>query len=335
MIKRRATLEDIAKHLNLSKATVSNAISGKRHTSAKTVEKVKAAAKKLGYRTNIIAQSLRTKSLNLVGVTVPDITEPYQAILVRKIEQELKKYGVEILLGSYYFDTDEERRIVDTFQKLMVRGILSVTGLSDTNEVYERASLEMPIVFINRDPGDCRIPAVLNDNRRMSFDAVDYLVSKGHRRIAHLTIPFENFITLKLRAEGYVEALERRGIEYDPDMLIIDNKIRLHEIETSLHLADRIKKMNVSALYVVSDYVAVGLIKGLVNVGMTIPRDISILSTNNTDYCLVTSPTISSIDLTPGLMVRKAVEMLLTGETENEKPKKVFIPHKICERGSS
>jgi LacI family transcriptional regulator len=333
--RRKPTLGDIAELLNISKATVSNALSGNRYVSPKTIKLVRKASKQLGYQVNIIARGLRTRTTNIVGVTVPDITEPFHGLLVHHVEEKLKEYGLEMLLGSYYFDLNEELRLIETFQRLMVRGIIAISGLDNNTVKYQDLSQGISTVFLERDPLNYAISAVIPDHRRISIDAVDFLVSRGHRKIAHLTIPFENFHTLKLRAEGYIEGLKKNGIEFDKSLLFIEPSIRLHEIQTAIQLADRIKETGASAVYVVSDYVAIGLVKGIVFSGLRVPEDISILSVTNVDYSMITSPSITSIDLSARWSAKRAVKMLLELKPEETiQAKRIFSPHKIIERES-
>jgi LacI family transcriptional regulator len=333
--KTPVTLEEIANILNLSKATVSNALTGNRHVSAETVHRVREACSKYGYRANSLARGLRTKKTNVIGVTVPDVTEPFYSILVRHVEEELKALGYRILLGSYYFDVQEEQRIVETYQDLMVDGLIAIAGLSETDEVYETLADQLPIVFLDRKAELEEVSSVVADHKQIGVDCVDYLVSKGHKRIVHLTIPFGDFRTAELRAEGFKEALRNSGLQAQEPSIIVEPSIRLNEIPTSIAMAERISHTGASAVFAVSDYVAVGLLKGFSTVGMRVPEDISILSVTNTDYCLVTSPTLTSVDLSPAQSARVAVELMVARLSGgDEEAKSVVVPHHIVERES-
>ena len=336
-MKRKATitLGEIAEMLELSKATVSNALTGNRYVSPSTVKKVREISEKYGYRANHLARGLRTRKTNVIGITVPDITEPFYSSMVRYVEEELKARGYTILLGSYNFDYEEEKRIAETFQGFMVDGMIVIAGLNETDEFYGELSADLPIVFLDRYVEDKRIYSVVADHRQIGIDAVDYLVGKGHRKIIHLTIPFGDFRTAELRAQGYAEGLAMHGLEKQNSTILVEPSMRLNEIPTSIAIAKRISRLKATAVFAVSDYVAIGLLKGLSSLGVKIPEEVSILSVTNTNYCLVTSPTLTSISLSPVESTQKAVEILLNLlSPKRRRPESVTVAHSIVERES-
>jgi LacI family transcriptional regulator len=333
--KSRITLDDIANRLKISKSTVSNALTGNRYVSPRTAFRVREFCRQYGYRGNVLARGLRTQKTNIIGITVPDITEPFYSSLVRQVEEELKTVGYQILLGSYDFNDDEERKIIETFEDMMVDGLIVIAGLNGTDEVYGNLTTRFPVVFLDRKSNDDRVVSVVADHRQIGLDAVNYLVAKGHRNMVHVTIPFRDFRTAELRAQGYRQGLARHGLEDGGSTILIEPTLRLHEIPTSIELAKRISQLEVSAVFAVSDYVAIGLIKGLSALGKRIPEDISILSVTNTNYCLVTSPTLSSFDLSPEDSSRQAVDLMLksiSGVTD--KQYSIAMPHRLVERES-
>ena len=111
--------------------------------------------------------------------------------------------------------------------------------------------------------------------------------------------------------------------------------MRLDEIPTSIAIAERINRLKATAVFAVSDYVAIGLLKGLSSLGVKIPEEVSILSVTNTNYCLVTSPTLTSISLSPVESTKKAVKILLKLlSAKGHKPESITVPHSIVERES-
>jgi LacI family transcriptional regulator len=327
------TIGDIAKSLNISRSTVSNAITGTRYVSEKTKRRVFEACRRLNYKPNVFAQGLRTKKTNIIGVTVATVSEPYLGQLVRNVEEELKKVNYHMFMGSYYFDTEEELKLIEGLERYMVDGIIAISGTDETNEVYERIATRIPVVFVSRQPGRYEIPRVCVDDRQLGIDAIDYLVSMGHSRIAYLTIPNENFGTLRSRQEGYIEGLRRNGIPYDANLILIDDNMRLNEIRTSIAVAKTVEAVGVTAVFVVSDYIAVGLLKGLSMIGIEVPAQLSILSVTNIDYCLITTPQLSSFDLSPKKASVEAVSLIhkMQSDVRSQHPH-VVIPHKLVER---
>ena len=313
--KAPTTLEDIARYLHISRATVSNALSGNRPVSAATKKRVEEACVRLGYRMNTLARSLRTSRTKIIGVTVPDILEPFLAVLVRDVEVELKRHGYEMLLGSYFFDSDEELRILQTFQSLMVEGILAVSGRDDTLPAYRDLARQIPTVFLERDPIGEPISSVGSDTFSQGEEAVDYLAARGHTRMAHLTIEYSNFRILKDRAEGFLHGLRKHGLPADESHVIVVPRILTHEIDYTLEYTrevyQRLQQMSATAVFVVSDYVAIALVKGLTSMGVAVPHDLSLVSVTNTPFVALTTPTITSFDLSPQVGARDAVDILM------------------------
>lgn len=339
MKRQRVTLADVARHLNISRATVSNALNGNRYVSPRTKERVQEACKQLGYRVNALAQGLRTNKTRIIGVTVPDIQEPFLGSLVRNVEIELKEYGYEMLLGSYFFDTKEEERILRTFEALRLDGIVAISGLDNTLSAYTSIAAEIPVVFLERNALGARISSVLLDSFQFGVDAVSYLYGHGHRRIAYLTIEYDNFRILKDRYLGYVEGLKRHSLPYSDDLVIKRSNLLLHEIEYTLsdirELYEHLVANGVTAVLVVSDYVAVALIKGLTSIGVRVPQDVSILSVTNISYGTVTTPTLSTYDIAPQNGAHEAVGLLMKMQTlQRRRVQKIYLPHTLVERES-
>jgi LacI family transcriptional regulator len=331
----KPSIADIAHTLGLSQATVSNALTGHRHVSPATAKRVLQLARELGYEGNAIARGLRMQSTKTVGIIVPDITEPYVATVVRHLEQELKRLGYQMLLGSYYFDTAEERKILARLRSFMVDGIISVSGPETNDRYYGEVSKSLPVVFVERVSHSHNLPMIGNDHRAIAASAVDFLYQRGHRRIVHLTIPYEHFSNVRLRAEGFLEGLARNGLEASKSRILVDSRIRLHEVTTSLEIAKTVKKCDATAVFVVSDYVAVGLVKGLSKLNVKIPEEISVMSITNVDYGLVTTPTITSIELFPNDVAKSAAEtimLMISGKPIDAV--RSAIPFKIVERES-
>jgi DNA-binding LacI/PurR family transcriptional regulator len=122
------------------------------------------------------------------------------------------------------------------------------------------------------------------------------------------------------------------GLSIDPSLLIIEPSIRMNEIRKSIQLSTKVRNSKATAVFVVSDYVALGLIRGLEALGIRIPEDISILSVNNTDYCLVTTPPLTSIDLSPRRASRQAVRLLVDMNLNGLKYSQIEVPCSIIQR---
>lgn len=185
-----------------------------------------------------------------------------------------------------------------------------------------------------RDPADYRVSSVVPDFYECGRSAARYLASKGHKRIAHLAIRNDNFLILQKEEAGYRDALRECGLPFDPSLLIVEPAILLNEIRASLKVPQRIIDTGATAVYVVSDYVAIGLVKALQELNVRIPQDISILSVSNVDHCLVTTPMLTSIDLSSSKSVEKAVGLLMKMQSDPTRISHIRVPFTIIERQS-
>jgi LacI family transcriptional regulator len=330
-------LDDIARALGISKATVSNALTGNRYVSQKTIQRVHEACSRYGYTVNYLAQSLRTRTTRTIGVTVPNISEPLISTILHYVEQNLKKRGYEMLLGSYYFDPKEEIRLLGTFRRMRVDGILAVSGQDDMEERYLEAAAAVPVVFLERDPGDLPISCVMTDYYKSGVEIVRFLRSKGHSRIGYLTIRYDNFRKLKHRLDGYLDELKRTDGNGARPIVIEEPRLIMHEVDSTLKLASRLRQRihesGATAMHVVSDYIAVSLVKAFSDLGVRIPGELAMIGFGNVDYCRVCTPRLSSFDPDARKLGARAVSVLLDLINKTVTgPVREYVPFSIVER---
>ena len=332
----RITLATIAQEVGLSKATVSRVLSGqaaKHKIRPETEQMVFDSAKRLGYSYKhklFKPEALRSQTLGLV---VPDMSHYFLAQLARTIVVKAKESGLRVLVMDSMEDTQTE---VDALQSLLERdidGLLILPVGKEWEHIQQLAHRGAPLVVIDRVvPGiDCHSVGV--DNYQGTFDAVDYLIERGHRRIACLQRLPHSWIN-EQRLRGYREAHHQRGLAIDESLIMgeqFGQRNGYLETKKLLQREDR-----PTAIFALSHLVTLGALRALTEHGLTVPEDMSLIGFDdlpNSEYyahhiTMVTQPITE--------MALAAVDLLLDEmNSQTRKPAmSVRLPTQLVRRNS-
>jgi len=336
--KKVPSIKDVAAEAGVSISTVSSVINQNKFVSEEREARVKEAIKKLEYRPNIIARGLRTKSTRAVGVILPDIAQPFFAQVIRGMEESARTRGYTLILGCSFYDIEEEERQINILMNQFVDGIIFFCGYDSHDHIRQVYDSGIPVVVTDREIGNTLIPSVLIDNAQSMEMVIDYLAGLGHTEIGYLSFSFDNQTTARKRYEGYLSGLKKNKLEYDPGRVIIDDSIRLNEFAGS-YIA--VKKMLAgkdlpTAFATLADYLAIGLIKALKEMGYDIPGDISVIGFNNEIVSQFSEPPLTSVKQPKKLMGKMAMDLLLDMvEGKDVKEKNIILPTEIIVRGSA
>jgi LacI family transcriptional regulator len=220
-MKKKATLDDIAKVVNLTKVSVSKALRDHPDISELTKVKVKEVAKTLGYRPNLIARSLTSAKSKTIGVVVPKIAHNFFAHIVAGIQQYAaeKDYGIVLTVS----DENErlEKRHIENLVSMQVEGLLvSVSMETKDNSVFKWVrDLQIPLVFFDRHIPNLGLNSVIIDDVAASEDAVSRLIQKGYTNIAHVG-GYESIFIGRNRRTGYENAIARHNLSLGSDFVV-------------------------------------------------------------------------------------------------------------------
>ncbi|WP_299118828.1 LacI family DNA-binding transcriptional regulator [uncultured Winogradskyella sp.] len=294
MNKKRITIKDIANVLNISPAAVSKAMHDDSRISTKTKEAVRRVAKELNYQPNHLASALRKGKSNLVGVIVPRTNSNFFSSVIENMEAVLNKAGYNIIITQSNESFDKECKNIDTLLYTQVDGIIA----SMANETVDLSHYEkikskgIPLILFDRGENDLNVDYVGINDYDSSHIIVEHLVEKGCKRIAHIggyrrTRIFNN------RIRGYVDALKKNKLPID-DSLIIESSLTLEdgrrEMERLLSLDNK-----PDAVYVASDYAALGALQVLNESKINVPKEIKLVGFGNEPFTSLVSPSITSI----------------------------------------
>jgi LacI family transcriptional regulator len=290
--KRRLTLAMIAEHLDLSTATVSLALRNSPLVAEETRKRVHALAEELGYIYNRSAASLRTSRTNIVGLVVHDILNPYFAELVAAVETQLGRLGQTVILYNHGDDPLRQRNFMETLLQYRADGmILCPAAGSKADDVRRIVEAGLPTVLIARELPDLdEVPVIRGDDRTGIRAAVEYLIGRGHRRIA-LVGGHQASSSGSERRAGWVDALTTAGIEIDPELEFPAEASR----RAGRDICGRVLAAKPSAIVCFNDLLALGLMMEMKRRGIEPGRDVSLIGYDDIDEASVWSPGLTSV----------------------------------------
>lgn len=327
------TIYDVAREAGVSMATVSRVINGSANVKPSTRKKVLRVIEELGYRPNAVARGLASKKTTTIGVILPDISSAFFAELARGIEDIANMYHYNIILSSSDQNVDKELKLINNLLEKQVDGLLFLGG--NVTEEHRRTftSSTIPIVLVATADPKHELPSVRIDLKRASYDAVSYLLKKGHKRIAFLSETFQNAMG-RARYEGYVEALKEHHVPID-DHLIMEiyptYEMALKGTRTLLSLSER-----PTAIFAANDEMAVGAIHAIQDQGLKVPQDIEVVGFDNTRIAEMVRPRLTSV-VQPMYDIGAVSMRLLTKLINQEEVQnlEVVLPHRIEFRQST
>lgn len=307
------TIKDVAKLAGVSPSTVSRVIADHPRISQTTKEKVREAMRELGYYPNAIARSLVNKTSNSLGVIRSRTTEqtfanPFFPDVIRGISSIANKHRLNLVLSTSSTPEQEEEECLNLLRQRRVDGVILLASHHNDQLIPVLAQEGFPFVLVGRYDGPEEIAWVNNDNVAAARTAVEYLMDKGHRRIACLD-GNPDYVVSTDRFQGYCEALTDRGIEVNLDLVEHSE----FSVEGGYEAAKRILERNIpfTALFSVDDLLAIGAMRALQERGLVVGRDVGVIGFNNTMLGACIEPALTSVHVPIYELGQIAVQMLV------------------------
>lgn len=332
MEKQTITIYDVAREANVSMATVSRVVNGNPNVKPATRKKVLDVIDELDYRPNAVARGLASKKTTTVGVIIPDVTNLYFASLARGIDDIATMYKYNIILANSDQNNHKEIQVLNTLLSKQVDGILYMGNHLTSELRSEIIRSKTPIVLAGTVDASHEISSVNIDYKEATQEAVETFIESGHKKIAFVTAALKNVASIDLRLEGYKTALEKAGIPFD-EKLVYEIPLTYHAGET---VAERLFKAGITASIVTDDETSVGVLNGLMDLGVKVPEQFELLSSNNSKLTKMTRPVLSTI--APPLYDIGAVAMRLLTKIMNKEEvveSEITLPYKIELRGTT
>ena len=318
-MRRKVTLKQIAKELDVSISTVSKSLRDSPEISEDTRLKVQAFAKLYNYKPNNIALSLKNKKTKTIGIIIPEIVHHFFATVISGIEQVANESGYNVIVCLSDESFDKEVINMEMLANGSTDGfIMSLSKETqqkkDFHHLQEVINQGMPVVLFDRISNDIMCDKVIIDDQLAAYEATNFLISKGLKKIALLTTV--DYVSVgKLRTDGYLNVLHDHGIEVDESLII-----RIEDTENCDEKINELLENNsVDAILAVNELFAVTAIKLAMSKGIKIPEDLSVVAFTDGIISKYSTPTITTISQNGIKMGRKAAEMLINRlELEDE-----------------
>ncbi|NDL66343.1 LacI family DNA-binding transcriptional regulator [Anaerotalea alkaliphila] len=338
----KVTIDDVAREAGVSTATVSRVINRNYPVAPKTRERVEAAIEKLEFSPNILAKGLMMKRTNSIGVVIPSVMNPYFWQIVHKIEAVLKEHNYMAFL-CYAVTAKEEYDYIRNLIQRSVDGIIIVDGTSENrnNGYFERISKEVPLVLINGLHQGYKVNHVMADQETGAKDALRYLHSLGHRKIAYVTGLDPKVYAYGIKEKAYKEFLQEKGLPFNPDNILrLPGELgtRIIEVADAVEvLRSRFQKPDPpTAFFAANDVMGISLIHGAKALGLSVPEDLSIVGFDDGLLAKISNPLLTTVDInTEELGLQSARMIIDTIENgQNTGYKKVILNTKLVLRDS-
>lgn len=332
----RMTISDIAKLSSVSKSAVSIVLNNKAGVSDKTRKKVLATIKKYNYNPNQIAQSLAAKETKSIGLIIKEIDNPYFSKVMKGVYDTCAELGYSALLASSELSTEKESEIITALLSKRVDGlIISPLQFENTNfkHISDLISEKFPLVVLGK-ISNYLTNSVDIDHVKAAYDAVTELIELGHTKIAHFAGPSHSGHGQK-RLEGYKKALFDNNIAVKDQYILPVEPYTLNGYNVGKELFSK-NGDGPTAVFCYNDLVAIGLINALLELGIRVPEDVSVVGFDNIDFGEYLRIPLTTVNMPAYEIGKAATKLLIKQITDSSSPanENVILKYNLIKRNS-
>ena len=315
------TIKDISKALGLSTSTVSRALRDSYEISKDTKDVVLEYAKKINYKPNRNAQSLKEKKSHSIGVVVSEIANSFFSQVINGIESIASQHGYTVNISQSMESADRELMNLEYLTSSFIDGLIISVSTETKNHQYLRELHDrgLPIVFVDRVIDEIETHKVIADNFKGAYKATKHLIAKGYRKIA-LVSNNSNLSIAKERLDGYSAALAEAKIPIKENLIVYCDHGGMIYNEVDQAMQSLLKLRNKpDAIFAGSDKITTGCLRFLKNKKLKIPEDIALIGFSNSDLTELLHPPLSVIRQ-PAFEMGEAAMTLLLKMIESKRP---------------
>jgi LacI family transcriptional regulator, galactose operon repressor len=315
------TIRDVAKESGFSSTTVSIVLNNAplaRYIPATTKKRIERAAKKLGYRPNLFARSLRSKRSHTVGVMVFDMTDPFCTLVLRGIENSLYQSSFLPILTDVHNERSRFERYLEMLLDRRVEGLIVVANwlFLDINLLSDLEKSSVPAAIIGRELENDQISSIIVDNELGAHMALEHLYSLGHRKIAFIRGP-KALVDTSPRWKGIRNFARTSGLELD-ERLIMDlpeSRDPISSFDAGYKLTEELvkRKRPFTAILAFDDMTAFGTIRALAKAGIRVPDQCSVIGFDDVATCGIYTPSLTTVRQPLETMGSQAVSIVVDG----------------------
>ncbi len=302
------TIKDVANFAGVSTATVSRALTDRPGVSSETRRRVRRSAKRLGYRPNAVARSLRVERTRTLGLVVSDVMNPFFTELARAVEDEARAAGYAVILGNADESALRQDECVEVLLDRRVDGLLLSPTVGGSALIKAAVREGHPVVFVDRAVEGLDVPSVRADGARATRALVDHLVALDHRRLAIISGP-EDTVTGRERRQAFTDAVAAHRLE------LPDPYVEIGDFQASSGHDAMIRLLGLpsppSAVFAADNLMALGALQAAREMGRRVPDDVAIACFDDTPWLALLDPPLTAIAQPIAQLGRTAVRALL------------------------
>ncbi|MBU2879293.1 MULTISPECIES: LacI family DNA-binding transcriptional regulator [Alteromonadaceae] len=320
----KVKLIDVARFAGVSKSTASQYLNGRfDYMSKETQERIRAAIAELDYVPNPIARNLKATKTKTIGVVVRDITGFYTSRVIRGVDDYCKANGYNALIYNTDFDPEIEAKSIEALYQLRVDGIIIASSGNNNQLVTDYIGKGMPIVHFQIENDGSEQNIVLSDYKKAAFDATEYLIQLGHKKICFVTQDFKNVISRTERYQGYADALTKHGIPVEDSLVQFWQRESGFQVEPT----EIIKSAAPTAFFTQHLPITIELLRDLNQANISVPDDVSLLGFDEIPMAEFFKVPITVVKQEPYTIGMEATQLLLNNiANESNLSHKILIP---------
>lgn len=332
---QRVTADQVAEAAGVSQSAVSRVYTPGASVSQKVKDKVRKAAKELGYRPNMLARSLITGQSRLIGLVVAHLENLFYAEVIEKLSHALQAHGYHLLVFMAMNDKESTLKVVDELLDYQVDGIITAS-LSLSSDLTDRCHAEhIPVIMLNRLQDDDRLSGVSSDNFFGGRKVADFFVKGNHKRIAHIS-GWTGSSTQRDREAGFILGLQESGQK------LFAKAVGDYDRETAKQatrelFANKTELNRPDAVFVANDFMAFAVMDTLrYELGLRIPEDVSIVGYDDVAAASWESYSLTTVSQPAQRMANEVVSTLLEKiEDPDSPPRRISIDGPLIVRKSA
>lgn len=327
-----ANIRDVAEEAGVSIATVSRVLNNSDEVSPETRTRVEEVIEEIGYRPNLLGRNLRRSETRMILVSLHSISNPFYSRVVRGIEEGGREQDYDILIYNNNGNPQRERLYLGLLENRLVDGVILMSPQIPAGELVQMGR-EYPLIQCCEYIKDASVPRVSVDNVAAARTAVEHLIERGHRRIAMISGCGEVLSAVQ-REEGYRQALEESGLDYDSELIRSGHYTYKGGQRAAREFLEHSERP--TAIFAISDIMAVGAIRAIKAAGLKIPEDVAVVGFDNSEISALYDPRLSTISQPRYDLGRITVELLVRMIKGEELDKKEhYLEHELIIRESS
>lgn len=304
------SMNDVARRAGVSIATVSRVLNNNGNVNEATRVKILKAIKELKYQPSRVAKRLRSKSVssNLFGVLIPDIENPFYVDVLRGIEEVAYNNNSAIIMCNYAQDEKREKFYLEILQSESIDGLIAAPAHEDDLQLKNMVKDGLPVVCVDRGLSGIDVDVVLVDNVAGAFNAVDYLIKSGYKRIAYIA-GLPGIPSSLLREKGYREALAVNGISFDKQLVRFGNS----KHQSGLELCNELLQLPnpPDAIFTGNNLITLGALETIHRRKLRIPEDVAVVGFDDMYWANSLNPSLTAVKQPAYDIGKRAVELLI------------------------